>query len=530
MATTNTRSKIAETAREHRRPNRHTRNFPTKIGLTVTMYVLGVAWTAPCLWAGPAREPQEPDLRPGNAVVRPADGSVNYWALLCGTSNYPGTRNDLAYAAADANDVFEVLLAGSHWRTSNIWLLRDGQATRNAIYQTIQTIAARADADDVFVFYFSGHGTTGVDAYPYDEWDGLDEYLVPYDGLAVSGSSTSVVWNQCVRDDDLAAWMRLLPTSRYVVLLDTCHSGGNVKGLDETKGIGDRIPEYCDGFAADMTYDPTFKDLNDNQRGIVLTACDDDETSVETSILGNGVFTYFLVEGLRGAADIDWNGNITAEECYVYVAMHMAIWGDDQHPQLYDGNSSDMVYLIGAQDCFDVTMAGGKYIWEFPLHTYYHDSRTQTIYLADEIGQHGYITALALDVAAPPEQSLKNWTIRMKHTSKSSNTSRALDANGWTTVYQGTASAGGAGWRTFYFQTPFPYNGTDNLVIDFSHDNSSYTENGVCGYFSTGVTRTAVAYSDSNHGSPRLWSGTTSPSTHGSASATNIRLTICQNN
>jgi hypothetical protein len=164
------------------------------------------------------------------------------------------------------------------------------------------------------------------------------------------------------------------------------------------------------------------------------------------------------------------------------------------------------------------------------MHTYYHDSRTQVIYLASEIGNGRNIKALALNVETTPGQQMNNWTIRMKHTSMSSYGTASLESTGWTIVYQADVPIGNTGWRTFNFSTQFPYNGKDNLLVDFSHNNSSYTTNGTCKCSTFGPTRSAYAYSDSAYSDPLNWSGTTSPAVYGSVNVPNIQLTICGKN
>jgi uncharacterized caspase-like protein len=45
------------------------------------------------------------------------------------------------------------------------------------------------------------------------------------------------------------------------------------------------------------------------------------------------VFTYYLLEGLRGAADTDRDGTITVEEAYRYVSEKVPrATGQEQHP------------------------------------------------------------------------------------------------------------------------------------------------------------------------------------------------------
>ena len=180
------------------------------------------------------------------------------------------------------------------------------------------------------------------------------------------------------------------------------------------------------------------------------------------------------------------------------------------------------------EDCDTIAIGSGTSVWAYPMYTYYHDSRTQVIYLASEIGSEGTITALGLDVATVPGQIMNNWTIRMKHTTMSSYSTASLDATGWTIVYQGNEPIGITGWRTFNFSTPFEYNGSDNLLVDFSHNNTSYSTYGMCRSSAPGGTRSAYARSDSGYGDPLNWSGTTSPTVYGTTSIPNVKLTICQ--
>ncbi len=238
-------------------------------------------------------------------------GSVEYYAVLCGIADYPGTANDLSYTVDDALALRDRLLRDPWWKSENITMLLDSEATYAAINAAIANMAAMADSDDVCLFFYSGHGTTVADAYPYDEADGLDECLVAYDAN--------------IRDDVFGQWINALPTDNYIVLIDCCFSGGQIKTADITpgasvKGIGKAKSTGGDGFAADIKGAVIgIEDLNDNGRGVVLTASDDFELSWELGSLRHGVFTYHLLAALDGAADTDGDGFVSAEECYHYI-------------------------------------------------------------------------------------------------------------------------------------------------------------------------------------------------------------------
>ena len=97
------------------------------------------------------------------------------------------------------------------------------------------------------------------------------------------------------------------------------------------------------------------------------------------------------------------------------------------------------------------------------------------------------------------------------------------ESEGWTVVYQGDVEITSTGWVAFDFQTPFDYNGTDNLLVDFSFNNDHWTSDGYCGCSETGAARGIVFRTDSGYGDPLTWSGT-SPSPEGSTRVPNIRL------
>ncbi len=164
--------------------------------------------------------------------------------------------------------------------------------------------------------------------------------------------------------------------------------------------------------------------------------------------------------------------------------------------------------------------------WAYPLGTLYHDSRIQTIYLAGEIGSAGRVSALSLNVQNPPGQTLSNWTIRIKHTLLSSYDQPAWEASGWNTVYQRDQTVTAGGWVTFFFDLPFHYNGTNNLMIDLSFNNSSYTTNGACFCTTTKPLRSIFFQTDSAFGPPLEWNGAYSPPPSATNQVPNIRLLV----
>jgi C1A family cysteine protease len=149
--------------------------------------------------------------------------------------------------------------------------------------------------------------------------------------------------------------------------------------------------------------------------------------------------------------------------------------------------------------------------WGYPFQLRRCDARTQTIYLADEIGTAGQIRSLSLNIAQVPDRTVENWTIRMKHTTLDAYISPAWEGAGWTTVYRNDETIDSTGWAEFEFAAPFVYNGADNLMVDFSYDTGSVSAaDGRIVATTYPSPYRSVIYSTNNfYGDPLTWSGTT---------------------
>lgn len=184
---------------------------------------------------------------------------------------------------------------------------------------------------------------------------------------------------------------------------------------------------------------------------------------------------------------------------------------------------ANLVASLGPAGTNVVGTGTGSYT--FPIYTAYDDERTQVIYPASELGGAGRIMAVALDVATAPSLVLNNWTIRMKHTPLTSYSSYLWETSNWTVVYQGNLTIPMTGWLVFPLTTPFDYNGSNSLMIDFSFNNSTYGGVGYARGTSQSATRTLYyyAYSSSGYGDPLNWSGSV-PAPNAIAATPNLQL------
>lgn len=104
-------------------------------------------------------------------------------------------------------------ILGSHGY--HLHTLKTESATRDNILNTMSDISQKVVEDDIFVFYYSGHGGQQLDT-DGDEEDGYDETLIVYD--------------QIIIDDELFEQFKMFPDGvRIVMISDSCNSGTNYK-------------------------------------------------------------------------------------------------------------------------------------------------------------------------------------------------------------------------------------------------------------------------------------------------------------
>ena len=311
--------------------------------LLVTSVAVALAGPAPYPGTGPAPTPTPTPPRGAGGgpapypttPTPPSPPEVEYWAVIVGVSEYADPSiSDLHYSDDDANDIYNSLLSYGNWQADHIQKLTDSDATKANIHGAINWLKTNAKSGDTCLFFFSGHGACSDDVVPLDEYDDRDEYICPYD---------STDWfEDDIRDDELDAWMTPIEAKK-IVILDTCFAGGAYRRTDASTKTKPNVPypKLAKDFAKEIA-----KDLN-KAGYVVLAACGDWEYALEFDILENGVFTYYIVEGLGGPANADADNDISTEEIYEYAdPLVIDYTGGLQDPVLYDNVPGELPVVL----------------------------------------------------------------------------------------------------------------------------------------------------------------------------------------
>jgi peptidoglycan/xylan/chitin deacetylase (PgdA/CDA1 family) len=226
------------------------------------------------------------------AATRAADNGPLYresWAVVVGIDKYQHWPA-LAYAVNDAKAIREVLIRRYRFAPDHVTMLLDGEATRERILAAIGdrlTDPGRVKKDDRVFVFFAGHGTTRK--LPSGKALG---YLVPVDADLENYQSQAISMTNFQDASDA------IPARHLFLVTDACYSG-----LALTRGGPQQYLREVTGRVARQ----------------VLTAGGADETVADNGPNGHSIFTWTLLQGLEGRADLSGDGFITASELAAYV-------------------------------------------------------------------------------------------------------------------------------------------------------------------------------------------------------------------
>jgi hypothetical protein len=246
------------------------------------------------------------DVRP-----RPAAAAPSLHVLAVGVSLYRDheLQKGVRFAAGDAEDIAQLFRerGARLYKSIDIRVLTDREATGAAIRAALEGLASRVAAEDVFILYLAGHGASFDRAYHFIPWDAVY-------------TSTAALRARSLTHDDFRALLARISAAKTVVLLDTCSAGGF--GRQEGRGdIGEKD-------AIDRLSRLTGRAM--------IAATADDRLAIEGEG-GHGAFTFALLEGLRGKADRNDNGTVEVGELGDFVEellpkITLEKWGYEQFP------------------------------------------------------------------------------------------------------------------------------------------------------------------------------------------------------
>jgi WD40 repeat protein len=255
------------------------------------------------------------------------------YVLALGVSDYRDRALQLRYAADDAKALVDTLRRQGQrlFARVEVTSLLDRDVTLGKLEAAFRDLAGKVQADDVFIIYLAGHGMTLDGEY----------HFIPADVIYENAPALRA---GSVPQERLQRWLGAIQAQKSLVLLDTCASGAFVTALSGT------VTQLAS--ARDLSEKGAIDKLMRATGRAVIAASTERQFALEGHS-GHGVFTYALLQGLRGEADAqgDRDGAITVDELSAYVAKEvpritLEKWKYEQFPMRQFGGLPFPIGLV----------------------------------------------------------------------------------------------------------------------------------------------------------------------------------------
>jgi len=286
------------------------------------------------------------------------------YALLVGINEYPNKAHWLNGCINDLNG-WKQYLEKRAKRTGYEFkplILTNEQATRQAVIDGFTQHLSKAKADDVAVFFFSGHGSEEpcTELFPKTS-DKLNQTLVCWDSRTTS-------WD--LLDKELSNLIAVVANTnpQITVILDCCHSGSGTRLLGERQLEPRDVASRTGGNRRDICFyindagqpsqyraaDSTDEEVSQQPfpviKGthILLSACHETQTAKEAfdneAHMAHGVFSFYAQQVLENA-----QRELTYVEIITLINQQISGNVVEQSPQLEvikgDGGNRDQFFL-----------------------------------------------------------------------------------------------------------------------------------------------------------------------------------------
>ncbi len=258
--------------------------------------------------AAPAAMPPATSIARSDLDELPAARAVSArrHAIVIGVERYRENLPRADFASGDAKLAAEYFKRVLGVPEANLALLIDDRATKSDFEKYFERwLPNRVEAGDEVFVYFSGHGAPNAKSG--------DAYLVPFDGdptyIAETGYPIKKLYEQLAK----------LPAKRVLVAMDSCFSGAGGRSV-LAKGARPLVSVQTAAVTGNVT---------------VLSASAGDQISSSYQEKGHGLFTYFLLKGLK-----DKGGDFKSAFDYLKPEVSRIArreYNADQDPQWREG-------------------------------------------------------------------------------------------------------------------------------------------------------------------------------------------------
>lgn len=242
----------------------------------------------------------ESDPKSVEVVTNQGGKSSVCYILSVGINEYKNPKLVLNYAKPDAESFGKILdEKGSLFKNLELHSLYDTEASRTSILKKLDELASKIRQEDVFIFYYAGHGSMVENQF----------FFIPTESSRLY--DLSALQKEAIEASVLQDKLKHIKALKQLIIMDACQSGGSVELL-ATRGASE---------------EKAIAQLSRSAGIHVMASAGSEQFATEFAELGHGLFTYLLIKALQGDADgAPKDGKVTIYELKSYL--------DDQVPEM----------------------------------------------------------------------------------------------------------------------------------------------------------------------------------------------------
>ena len=215
----------------------------------------------------------------------------NFYAIVIGVGEYANDRLNLKYATKDAEGIAKALKLGADGLFPNrnsIYALTSNSKLKPSkanIKKVFTEISKSAKSQDVILLYMAGHGlSTSSESGEF--------YFLTKDAISTSKEAyldEQIREANTISTNEWVEWLKKIPALKQVMIIDACGSGKAVENLVAMRDI-------------DPSQIRAIDRMKDRTGMYIISGCAADAVSYEASQYGQGLLTFSILQGMKGAA------------------------------------------------------------------------------------------------------------------------------------------------------------------------------------------------------------------------------------
>lgn len=261
-----------------------------------------------------------------SVILDKIDKNATLHLVVVGINAYQNPKLSLNYALADATAFKEEVEKDAKTVITNVktYFVTDAQADKTGISAAFAQVQQTAKPQDVFIFYYAGHGVIA---------DGNKEfYLVP-DDVSDLHNVDEALQEHGIAAKDLQQYAINIQAQKQLFILDACQSAG----------------AFADMLSSDGNQQKNIALVARSTGTHWMAASGAQQFANEFSTLGHGAFTYVLLQALKGEAAN--NKMITVDGLKTYMqsgvpALMKKYNGSQQTPASYGFGNDFPVEIV----------------------------------------------------------------------------------------------------------------------------------------------------------------------------------------